>query len=67
MKGIFDIALGVKWERDFGKNGHVFLWAGYDFFYWPGVTQKTIVQETRIRDRADLSFEGLVLGAKVDF
>lgn len=67
VKAIFDIALGLKWERDFGKAGHVFLWIGYDFFYLPSVTQKTIVQQTRVRDRADLSFEGVMMGAKVDF
>lgn len=67
VKGVFDIALGIKWEADFYKTNHIFLWAGYDFFYWPNVTQKTINQETRSRDRADLSFEGFVTGARIEF
>lgn len=67
VKGLFDIAVGIKWETDVYKTKHIHVWAGYDFFYWPNVTQKTIVQSTRVRDRADLSFQGLILGARVDF
>ena len=67
VKGVFDIALGIKWEADYYKDYHIFLWAGYDFFYWPNVTQKTINQATRSRDRADLSYEGFVAGARMDF
>jgi hypothetical protein len=67
VKGIFDIAVGLKWERDLSKNCRILLRAGYDFFYWPSVTQKTIVQLSRIRDRADLSFQGLVVGGRLDF
>jgi hypothetical protein len=67
VKGVFDIAVGVKWETHFCKDYHLLLHAGYDFFYWPAVTQKTVTQNTRIRDRSDLSFEGLMIGARVDF
>ncbi len=67
VKAVFDIAIGLKWEGNFYKTDHILVWAGYDFFYWPGVTQKTIVQLTRIRDRSDLSYEGLVVGARMDF
>ena len=67
VKGIFDIAVGLKWERDLSKNCRILLRAGYDFLYWPSVTQKTIVQLSRIRDRADLSFQGLVVGGRLDF
>ena len=64
---MFDIAVGIKYEVDFYKTNHLLLWLGYDFFYWPNVTQKTILQDTRTRDRADLSYEGLIMGARVDF
>ncbi len=67
VKATFDIAVGLKWEANFSKTGHILLWAGYDFFYWPSVAQKTIVQLSGVRDRTDLSFEGLVVGARVDF
>ncbi|MBS0605275.1 MAG: hypothetical protein JSS60_09620 [Verrucomicrobia bacterium] len=67
IKGVFDIAVGLKWESDFYKKHHFMMWAGYDFFYWPNVTQKTINQFTRSRDRADMSFEGLIMGARVDY
>ncbi len=67
VKGIFDIALGLKWEIDFYKTNRLLMWIGYDFFYWPNVTQKTINQQTRSRDRADLSYQGLIAGAKVIF
>ena len=67
VKGVFDIALGIKWEADYYKENHIYLWAGYDFFYWPNVTQKTINQATRSRDRADLSYEGFIAGARMDF
>lgn len=67
VKGVFDIAMGLKWEGDFYKEDHILLWAGYEFFYWPNVTQKTILQRIRSRDRADLSYQGLILGARLDF
>lgn len=67
VKGVFDIALGIKWEMDFYKSYNIFLWAGYDFFYWPNVTQKTINQFTRSRDRADLSYQGFITGARMEF
>ena len=67
VKGMFNIMLGLKWEWDFYKTNHLMIWAGYDFFYWPNVTQKTIIQPIRSRDRADLSYQGLVVGAKVVF
>lgn len=67
VKGIFDIALGLKWEITFHKDYRFSMRAGYDFYYWPSVTQKTIVQTTRTRDRSDLSFQGLIAGAGFDF
>ncbi len=67
VKGVFDIGVGLKWERTFSKHCHLLFDAGYDFFYWPAVTQKTVTQFTRVRDRADLSFQGLVLGGRWDF
>jgi hypothetical protein len=67
MKSVFDIALGLKWEIHFKKHDAFQIRAGYEFFYWPNVTQKTIAQETRIRDRADLSFQGLIMGGRFDF
>ncbi len=67
VKGIFDIQIGVKWEGNFYKENRILVWAGYDFFYWPNVTQKTIYQFNRLRDRADLSYQGLTAGARVVF
>jgi hypothetical protein len=67
VKGMFNILLGLKWEGDFYKTYHLMAWAGYDFFYWPNVTQKTINQAIRSRDRADLSYQGLVVGARFIF
>lgn len=67
IKAVFDLVLGLKWNIRF-KGHYAFQFrAGYDFFYWPGVTQKTVIQNSRIRDRADLSFQGLILGAKFEF
>lgn len=66
-KSVFDIAIGLKWETFFYKDYRILLRAGYDFFYWPSITQKTIAQFSRTRDRADLSFQGLVLGGMLDF
>lgn len=67
IKSVFDISVGIKWEGDMTKKSHFLAWAGYEFFYWPNVTQKTISQMSRSRDRADLGFEGIILGARVDF
>jgi len=67
VKGVFEIALGLKWETSFYKDWNLLLRAGYEFFYWPNVTQKTISQQQRTRDRADLSYQGLIAGAKIDF
>jgi len=67
VKSIFDIALGLKWEINFKQYCRFLIHAGYEFFYWPNITQKTIVQATRIRDRSDLSFQGIIIGAKFDF
>lgn len=67
VKGVFDIAIGLKWEKDLTKRWHLLLRAGYDFFYWPAVTQKTILQITRVRDRSDLSFQGFIVGARLDY
>jgi hypothetical protein len=67
VKSIFDIAVGLKWENKFFKKTHLSIHAGYNFFYWPAVTQKTVVQSSRIRDRADLSFQGLVAGGSLKF
>lgn len=66
VKGLFDIALGLKWEQKFYKTS-MMIWGGYNFFYLPNVSQKTIVQVLRTRDRSDLSFQGIVVGAKADF
>jgi len=60
VKAAFDIALGFKWETLFYKDWNLLLRAGYEFFYWPNVTQKTITQIQRTRDRADLSYQGLI-------
>jgi hypothetical protein len=67
VKSIFDIALGLKWEIHFKPRYRFLVRAGYEFFYWPNVTQKTVIQTTRLRDRADLSFQGLFIGARFDF
>ncbi len=67
VKGVFDISVGLKWETDITKKSHFLMWAGYEFFYWPNATQKTISQRSRTRDRSDLSFEGLILGARCEF
>ena len=67
VKAVFDLVLGLKWVIRFKDHYAFHLRAGYDFFYWPSVTQKTVIQNSRIRDRADLSFEGLILGAKFEF
>lgn len=67
VKGVFDIAVGLKWAMKFYKDYRILLRVGYDFFYWPEVTQKTIIQSTRIRERADLSFQGLIVGGRLDF
>jgi len=67
VKAVFDLALGLKWDIRFKERYRFQIRAGYDFFYWPNITQKTVVQSTRIRDRADLSFQGLIIGAKFEF
>lgn len=67
VKSVFDIALGLKWEIHFKQRYGFLIHAGYEFFYWPNVTQKTIAQATRVRDRSDLSFQGIIIGAKFDF
>ncbi len=67
VTGIFDIALGLKWDKKIYKHNRVLLWVGYDFFYWPSAVQKTRDQVTFARDRIDMSFEGLILGARFDF
>lgn len=67
VKAAFDLVLGLKWVIHFKDHYAFQLRAGYDFFYWPSVTQKTVIQNSRIRDRADLSFEGLILGAQFEF
>jgi hypothetical protein len=68
VKSVFDLALGIQWSLRFKKDRYgLLLRAGYDFFYWPNVTQKTVIQNNRIRDRADLSFQGLIMGAKFEF
>lgn len=67
VKAVFDIGIGLKWETNMFKNGHFLIWAGYDFFYWPNVTQKTITQANRSRDRADLSYQGFVVGTRFVF
>lgn len=67
VKGSFDVTLGVKWEWNFYKMNQLLIWAGYEFNYWPNVTQKTISQTVRSRDRADLSYEGLNVGARFEF
>ena len=67
VKGIFDIAIGLKWETELYKRTGLLINAGYNFFYWPAVTQKTVVQSSRIRDRADLSLQGFVAGASLKF
>lgn len=67
VKSVFDIALGLKWEIHFKQRYGFLMRAGYEFFYWPNVTQKTITQSNRIRDRSDLSFQGIIIGARFDF
>ena len=67
VKGVFDLALGLKWEIQFKEWYEFLIRAGYEFFYFPNATQKTVVQNTRIRDRSDLSFQGIIIGARFDF
>jgi hypothetical protein len=67
VKSVFDLALGLKWEIQFKQHYGFLIRAGYEFFYWPNVIQKTIIQSNRIRDRSDLSFQGIIIGARFDF
>jgi hypothetical protein len=67
VKGLFDIAIGLTWKTAFFKCKSLVFHAGYNFFYWPGVTQKTVVQSSRTRERADLSFQGLIAGGSLKF
>jgi len=67
IKSVFDFTLGLKWEILFKGHYQFGIHAGYELLYWPNVTQKTVVQNMRIRDRSDLSFQGLILGAGFDF
>lgn len=67
VKSVFDLAMGVKWEVSFKQHYGFLIRAGYEFFYWPNATQKTITQDARIRDRSDLSFQGIIIGADFEF
>jgi hypothetical protein len=66
VKSVFELAMGLKWEIHFKQHYRFLIRAGYEFFYWPNVTQKTMTQDTRIRDRSDLSFQGIIVGAKFE-
>src|SRR5207245_1763851 len=70
-KGVFDIEMGLKWERCFEKYGRLSLQAGFEFHLYPNQNQwqdPNFGSATNlIPTVGDLAYQGLSFGAQLDF
>jgi hypothetical protein len=81
LKGVWELFAGFFWEHKFTKKGEkdrllsskqphrtvLRIVAGYEFQQWPLIGQKTIVQDSRERERFGLGLQGFTGGVKLVF